>query len=65
MSLLSNKYLKKSMKNEKSENSMENENEEKNKNSETIKYSKIIVKPSKEEIELHQNFIKKELKKNF
>ena len=30
-----------------------------------IKYSNIVIKPTKEEIQLHNNFLKKELKKNF
>ena len=30
-----------------------------------IKYSKKIVKPTTEEIKLHKNFLKKELKKNY
>ena len=31
----------------------------------TIKYSKKIVKPTAEEIKLHNVFLKKELKKNY
>ena len=30
-----------------------------------IKYSKKIVKPTTEEIKLHKDFLKKELKKNY
>ena len=30
-----------------------------------IKYSNIVIKPTKEEIQLHNNFLKKKLKKNF
>jgi len=28
-------------------------------------YCKVIVKPTKEELELHTDFLKKELKKNY
>ena len=45
---------------------MENEVETlKKKDTEFIKYSKKIIKPTSEEIQLHKNFLKNELKKNF
>jgi len=37
----------------------------KKKNAEFIKYSEKIIKPTYEEIQLHKNFLKNELKKNF
>ena len=35
------------------------------KNSEAIKYFNKVVKPTDEEIKLHKNFLKANLKKNF
>ena len=35
------------------------------KNNQIVKYSKIVIKPSKTEIQLHKNFLKQEFKKNF
>jgi len=37
----------------------------KKKDAKLTKYSKIIIKPTSEEIQLHKNFLKNELKKNF
>ena len=46
--------------------SAEGENKESaKKNLESVNYSKIIVMPTQEELKLHQNFLKNELKKNF
>ena len=40
-------------------------NKKENYNKEDIKYSKRIIKPSKQELENHQKFMKREFKRNF